>query len=404
MTKLCDPIWPNAGVQAWYTGKLQAIVADMAQDMLDRIRAAYAGAAPIAVDQMPSTREAAGVIFRDRLDRVLLLERSDGLGWAWPGGGVEPGETWVEAATRECREEIGHEPEGLSNRNIVNGQGGPVRYITFLYDIADAFIPVLNDEHRSFRWVHIEQAKHMDGLYSALRSTLLTVFDTPTSAMGWFGTDAKKMMPKAGANLLLRKALSRWSVLWTRRLEKVSDTIARDFAVRNKSATDTAMLGKLAKAGFTVKFKPTPASKDALNAVISENVGLIRTIPQKFLGDVEVAVWQSVMAGSDMDTLSREIKAKYGVAWRRAALIASDQNAKAKAAMERARREEVGITTAKWLHSHAGVVPRPTHVAMDGETYAVSEGMWDPAVQKRIWPGTEINCRCSDRALIPGFD
>lgn len=214
--------------------------------------------------------------------------------------------------------------------------------------------------------------------------------------------DAKAARPSLAP--LLRKALSKWSVLWTRRIEKVSTSIARDFAVQNKNATSAAMLGKLAKAGFTVKFKPTPASANALDAVIAENVGLIRTIPQKFLSDVEVQVWQAVMSGSDLDTLSRDIKAKYGVAWRRAALIASDQNAKAKAAMERARREEVGITEAVWMHSHAGVTPRPTHVAMNDVKYKVGVGMWDPAVNKHIWPGTEINCRCSDRAVVPGFD
>jgi len=217
-----------------------------------------------------------------------------------------------------------------------------------------------------------------------------------------YSMDAKAPRPSMGP--LLRKALSKWATLWTRRIDKVSTSIARDFAVRNKNATSAAMQAKLAKAGFTVKFKPTLASTNALDAVIAENVGLIRTIPQKFLGDVEVQVWQAVMAGSDMDTLSRDIKTKYGVAWRRVALIASDQNAKAKAAMERARREEAGIMKAAWMHSHAGVTPRPTHVAMDGEVYEVAQGMWDSAVQKWIWPGTEINCRCTDRAIIPGFD
>lgn len=216
--------------------------------------------------------------------------------------------------------------------------------------------------------------------------------------------DAKAARPSLAP--LLRKALSKWSVLWTRRIEKVSTSIARDFAVQNKSATSAAMLNKLAKAGFTVKFKPTPASTNALDAIIAENVGLIRSIPQKFLTDVEASVWQAVMAGSDLDTLSRDIKAKYGVAWRRAALIASDQNAKAKAAMERARRIEVGITKARWGHSHAGVDPRPSHVkaGKEGIEYDVAMGWWDPDEQRYIWPGVLIGCRCYDMAVIPGFD
>jgi SPP1 gp7 family putative phage head morphogenesis protein len=389
--KLCDPIFPNAGVESWYRKELQErIVKPMATEMLAAIR--DAGTADVVADTAP--RKAAGVMFQYR-DQVLLLHRTDGLGWALPGGGVEEGETYQEAARREVYEEMGPLPE-YGPLELIDVQKGPVRYVTFHVDVGLRFTPTLNSEHDGYMWIRPEVALVNLGLHPGVAATLMQM-----STAG-IAQDAKAMKPSASP--LLRKALSKWASLWTRRLDNVSHRIARDFAVRNKNATDAAMLGKLAKAGFTVKFKPTKASTNALDAVIAENVGLIRSIPQKFLADVEVQVWQAVMAGSDMDTLSRNIKEKYGVAWRRAALIASDQNAKAKAAMERARREEVGITKAQWMHSHAGVTPRPTHVAMDGETYEVSKGMWDSAVQKFIWPGTEINCRCSDKAVVPGFD
>jgi 8-oxo-dGTP pyrophosphatase MutT (NUDIX family) len=391
--KLCDPIFPNAGVETAYRDQLQTIVLAMSKDMLATVRAAWTEAgAPVVVDTAP--RKAAGVIFRYR-DQVLLLHRTDGLGWAWPGGGLEDGETYQQAARRECMEEMRYEYTGPLE--FLQAQTGAVRYVTFEARVTERFVPVLNSEHYNYAWMPPEVALASLPLYAPVGETLWNMLPDATIA-----ADAKAARLSMGP--LLRKALSKWATLWTRRIEKVSTSIARDFAVQNKNATSAAMQAKLAKAGFTVKFKPTPASTSALDAVIAENVGLIRTIPQKFLGDVEVQVWQAVMSGSDLDTLSRDIKAKYGVAWRRAALIASDQNAKAKAAMERARREEVGITKAAWMHSHAGVTPRPTHVAMDDEVYEVAKGMWDSAVQKFIWPGTEINCRCSDRAVIPGFD
>jgi len=52
-------------------------------------------------------RPVTGVAAVDRLGRLLLVQRSDDGTWGLPGGGLEPGESWSDAAVRECREETG---------------------------------------------------------------------------------------------------------------------------------------------------------------------------------------------------------------------------------------------------------------------------------------------------------
>lgn len=201
--------------------------------------------------------------------------------------------------------------------------------------------------------------------------------------------------------LILRNALRKVGVKWTTRFNKMSDDIAKSFANRSMRTFDAAFREKLKKAGFTVKFRPTKRMISAYRATVAEQVNLIRSIPKKFLTEVQSIVWVNVIKGYDLKELSSSLTKQYGITQGRASLIARDQAAKAKAVFEEARRNELGITEAEWRHSHAGRVPRPTHVAMHGKRYKIKEGMWDPAVDKFIWPGTEINCRCRSRSIIP---
>lgn len=54
-------------------------------------------------------RATSGLVLRDTAGRVLLIRRTGENTWGFPGGGVEPGESWADTALRECREETGWE-------------------------------------------------------------------------------------------------------------------------------------------------------------------------------------------------------------------------------------------------------------------------------------------------------
>ena len=145
----------------------------------------------------------------------------------------------------------------------------------------------------------------------------------------------------------------------------------------------------------------TDTLRDAYQAVIAEQVGLIKSIASQHLTHVQTLVMQSVQKGGDLHTLSKQLESQYGVTKRRAALIARDQNAKATAVITKVRQREIGVTTAIWKHSHAGKVPRPSHLAADGQEYDIDKGMYLDGVW--TWPGMEINCGCFSRPVISGF-
>jgi uncharacterized protein with gpF-like domain len=202
----------------------------------------------------------------------------------------------------------------------------------------------------------------------------------------------------------LDKQLKEWARKWNVRFDKLSVEISQKFANRAFRATEAQMMDALKQAGFTVSFRPTSASLAAYKATAAENVNLIRSIPAQYLTGVQSAVWSSVRAGADMATLSQALREQYGVTVKRAALIARDQNNKAKATIETTRRLQLGITHAIWQHSAGGVEPRPTHVAMDGIAFELKKGMYDKDEGRYVLPGELINCRCTSRAIIPGFN
>lgn len=231
------------------------------------------------------------------------------------------------------------------------------------------------------------------------------------SIMYWVGAAYKANEPEISMALdaspaaELQKTMKRLGVQWEGRFSQASKELAAYFAKAAKDRSDVALKGILKKGGFSVKFKMSRTMNDVLQATIAEQVGLIKSIPDKYLLDVQGAVMRSVQTGHDLKTLSDELQQSFGVTKRRAAFIARDQNNKATANFTRVRQTELGITEAIWRHSGGGRHPRPTHVTAGREKikYNVAEGWYDPAVDKYILPGELPNCRCVSRSVIPGF-
>ena len=69
-----------------------------------------------------------GVLIENDKGQVLLQKRSDTGEWCVPGGAMEPGETYIEAATRELYEEVGIKVSDLKLFGLYSGADREIHY------------------------------------------------------------------------------------------------------------------------------------------------------------------------------------------------------------------------------------------------------------------------------------
>lgn len=187
-------------------------------------------------------------------------------------------------------------------------------------------------------------------------------------------------------------------IRWIQTLSDLPGKMARRMVGETLSAYDRRMGATLKKAGFTVNLQLTYTTREAIRASVGMNVGLIKSIPMQYLTDVQKYVNEAVDAGFDLATLTDNLEHSYRIGRNRAKLIARDQTSKVHAAMEQARRQELGIKKAIWIHSAAAKEPRHSHVKANGKELDVNKGMYLDG--EWLLPGQAINCGCTSKAVI----
>jgi len=114
----------------------------------------------------------AGIFFTDGR-KVLLLKRSekgDGFGtWGLPGGKVEEGETDIDAAIREAKEECGR--VAGQRFDDLQEKDGMHEWTTFFFRVEKPFRCRLSDEHSDWKWVKFKSLNDYE-LHPKLKENL----------------------------------------------------------------------------------------------------------------------------------------------------------------------------------------------------------------------------------------
>lgn len=147
-----------------------------------------------------------------------------------------------------------------------------------------------------------------------------------------------------------------------------------------------------------------PWLMEAVEGFVRENVSLIRSIPEKWLGEVEQMLYRDAQRRLSPNEIKAKLRARFKVSEARAELIATDQVLKFNGSLTELRQQSIGVKKYVWRTAGdqrvrgnpAGRYPdaRPSHYALDGKVFS-----WDkPPVSgtngERLHPGQPIRCRC----------
>ncbi len=225
---------------------------------------------------------------------------------------------------------------------------------------------------------------------------LTALFDTE-HAQEYFAQDASTA---SQANIVLNALIKKFTTLFNTR----SKPIAKRFSSASNRASSKATHSSLKElsGGLSLGTRKLDAdTKEIMTATIAENVGLIKSIPQKYLAGVQGAVMRSITTGNGMQTLLPYIRKSKAVTERRAQFIALDQTRKANVALTASRMEKIGLKKFEWLHTGGGKTSRELHEELSGQIFEFAN---PPVIQKdplvRGLPGQLPGCRCRIKPVI----
>lgn len=130
---------------------------------------------------------------------------------------------------------------------------------------------------------------------------------------------------------------------------------------------------------------------------VAENVQLIKSIPEQLHAQVAAASLRALQNATPNKRFAQEIEDTFGVAKRRARLIARDQIGKLMGQVAAQRQRALGVTHYIWRTVNDDRV-RDEHKDREGKTYAY-EGK-DAADEL---PGEAIQCRCFAEPIFDGI-
>ena len=203
------------------------------------------------------------------------------------------------------------------------------------------------------------------------------------------------------ARILTNALRKRFQAAFARRAQGLAEKFARDTEAASRGTLHASL--KELSGGISLKTSTiNPAIREIVKAGITENVALIKSIPDQYFLRLQGSIMRNIQSGDGTAGILRTVEALGVVTEHRAALIARDQTSKATTALNAARLKALGVPKFEWLHSGGGKEPRKLHQDMSGNVYSLDDPpVIDDKTGERGLPGQLINCRCR---MVPVVD
>lgn len=202
----------------------------------------------------------------------------------------------------------------------------------------------------------------------------------------------------------MNKVLKRLADKWTQGFDSRAEQIARRFTHRIDRHTAKVLQAQFKKISADYKARQVIGVNQTLLTAVENNVALIKSIPVQLHNRISAVAVTSFSHNRDLQFMTKVINESCGVSKRRAALIARDQANKITNELAVQRSLAVGVTRGIWQHVPGTYSSRKTHLAMDGQEFDLTQGLYDSDVGRFVKPGELIACNCRYMAVIPGID
>lgn len=204
------------------------------------------------------------------------------------------------------------------------------------------------------------------------------------------------------AQLLLERVQAKFTVMFDNAATAISDMMVKDTLANS----DRTISASLKEASQSVTLRMTPRVAQMVDAGAAESTALIRSVPSKYLSQVQGDVMRSITTGNGLQDLVPALEKQNVKTLNWASNVAKDQTRKVYNNINKARMQDAGVNKFEWIHSGGSNKPRKFH--LDHAPGGLNGGIFDfnnpPIIDEntgeRGIPGQLPYCGCTMRPII----